>query len=168
MAYKHILMIFDRPVVGSFEVDKVNMTVSFNEPIIPGGPTENITLNVVSIGRPEVGIEGASLSKQVLIQVDDVLNMADGDITVKYVSGLFGSSGEAVMPFTESFKPLPMPDYYRPRAYEGFNISNKYNMKLNSIDKVNLEQTDVPIAKLPGIVTGIGAITITYVGEVKP
>ena len=167
--YKHLVLVFNKPVAGIFDTNTAKFNVSFMEEFVPSGPILKSEVAVVDVLQPSNGlIEYVPYNRQVVLELDNPLNNCVGKITVEYVQGLIGAFGEPVAPFVHEFEPTPMPDYYQLREYDGVSYSVANSISLKSVSKSAFEDTDRHSYVLDKIDASASTIKISYIGSIKP
>lgn len=169
MAYKHVLLVFDKPITGIFDADVVDIDIIINDKFIPTIQPEITYTTIKNISRPSESMyEGYDVNNQVLIELDEPLNNCVGDITVSYKAGFLGSYGEPVLPFENIFTPSEMQPVYLLRDYSRLGYSNTPSTKLNYINKSSVSSDDKNTAALQTVTYGAITVSLNYVGQIKP
>lgn len=163
MAYKHIVIAFDKDVIVT---DNVKLSISYDD-FFSYNEYIPVSQECISVYVPDESyVEGLKPSRQVVVEFEESYNMCRGPITVDYSYGILGQTGEPVAPFIKSFEPTPMPEYYVPRdvsratAYPYAQGGPKY---VTSTEKNNTFNACVVL-----ITSKNASTTISYVGAVNP
>lgn len=171
MAYFHLVMGFSNPIAGSFVDGKVRVRATIQEDFIPGGPEITNELKLIKVSRPTKSyIEGLPLEQQVLLEFEEPFNNAKGDITVEYISGLYGNYFEPVLPFTHTFTPTAMPFRPVPRALETVPLGENHSLRIDYIESTSNTYKDTDIARIQRLTVNDSTVQIelNYVGQIKP
>lgn len=169
MAFNHMVMIFNTPVIGVFDLDVIKLKAYYTSTVGPTGPKQERLLTLTKIKNPTSSfLEGVDLNKQVLLEFDECFNNAIGTIRVEYESGLVGWYGEPVEPFVKEYTPLEMP--YKPEPYNVENTkfgAKGCNLNLHPITWFSKDHGE-GTAILDAIEAKGCTLNILYVGEIKP
>lgn len=163
MAYKHIVIAFDKDVIVT---DNVKLSISYND-FFSYKEYAPVSQECISVYVPDESyVEGLKSSRQVVVEFEEPYNMCKGPITVDYSYGIVGQTGEPVASFIESFEPTPMPEYYVPRDISRISLLPNAQNTTYSVTKT--EKNNTFDACVVVLTSKDASTTISYVGVVNP
>ena len=162
--YNKLLMAFDKQVVvsGEFEVN-----VEINESYIGCSWVQKTSLNATNIYNPSDDTYGDK-RKLIIVELEDCINNAVGDITVRFISGLSGNTGMAVQPFEMSFTPTSMPEYALLRAADGIRVTKLQDTSLIKPINKTSNNTNEDTCIISIMTNKILTCSLSFVGQINP
>lgn len=165
--YRHILLVFNKPVIGDFQ--NVNVKCSMLDILVPNKKPVHTVLNTVRVYNPSESYAGnIPLNRQVIIELDGILNNVDGDILVEYISGLYGEYMEPVLPFSKYFTPTEMPNVPTLSCIDNIYIEDNNTIYTDKINNSQLDSDSTGTATVSSLQYYDSYTVLEYIGQIKP